>query len=342
MYNLTLPLRYAYGCYYSNDRLYWSNGTIERLNLDKVQCDNLFLQLNRGREKYLRSLSISTQKDALKASKFPSILARAEVLHSVVILNGATDHILRLLGLNCHSLKLLDVSHSQGVSDTGMRNLLLRNPRPPRAAAEAAVDRDALNPCAKSLSRIIVLGTEVTTDGHEFASRIIEGYSVTFIPDSMIVKPEETKTIVRGFELDTGNFLISLRIKEALDISQDDAEAIERTASRFVESIPLVGDEQVFINQLLDCYSAKKGESQMFIRLPDSRIPQAYLRMELNNLTQLILPWHSFTWRIPSLPDVTELATALPNLTLLKARLQGCSLFSIQYTYSRSLLLQAV
>jgi hypothetical protein len=33
--------RYAYGCYFSENKLYWSNGTIERLNLNTRQCDRL-------------------------------------------------------------------------------------------------------------------------------------------------------------------------------------------------------------------------------------------------------------------------------------------------------------
>lgn len=34
--------RYAYGCYFCENKLYWSNGTIERLNLSVLQCDRLY------------------------------------------------------------------------------------------------------------------------------------------------------------------------------------------------------------------------------------------------------------------------------------------------------------
>jgi hypothetical protein len=274
--------------------------------------------------KNLQLLAISTQKPALKMSKLPSILARAEALHTVVILNGATDHILRLLGLNCNCMQLLDISHSQAVTDKGLRNLLMKQPRKRSQNGlewPAENMKPPLNACASTLIRIVTLGTDLTSAGYEFGCKLLDGYALSFIPDAIIYRPTEDTKII-GFILDVGNFLVSHEISKALGLSRETAEGVERTAARFVDKGS--NRDHLETNQIVDLYTGKKeGEGRMFIRPPDSRIPQAYLKMEWNTLTQLILPWSSFTWRIPALPDVTELATTLPNLTVLKARLQG-------------------
>lgn len=76
--------------------------------------------------KLLKTIILSTERGALHKSTLPNIFARSTNLTSVTILNGATNHILRIIGLNCPQLQLLDVSHSQAVTDQGLKSLLLK------------------------------------------------------------------------------------------------------------------------------------------------------------------------------------------------------------------------
>lgn len=289
------------------NRLFWSNGTIERLNMSLEDCERLYNILVWASPSTLRSITLATQRLALKDSRMPSIFAQASALQSVTILNGATDHILRLIGINCPQLQVLDVSHSSAVTIQGMKALLLRFPRQKNNMEK--------NACAKSLNRLILLGTGVKRPGFEFVCQTLDkGYSISFIPDEIIVRVKKDKLKIKDLDVD----LVPNPIVQ-LGFSHETTRGVEQFVRRYVDRIPGTED----LTQVLDIYEDRSDLMTIFVRDLTSSIINGVLRIELTNITELVLPWDSFTWRLSNIPELTDLGTELPNLKILKARIQG-------------------
>jgi hypothetical protein len=178
-------LRYAYGCYFNDDRLFWSNGTIERLNMSPEQCDRLYKYIcwsDAIKRNLLKTIILSTERGALEKSLLPNVFARSTNLTSLTILNGATNHIMRIIGLNCHNLRLLDVSHSITVTDAGLRNLLLST----KKQRDAVPDEEVTNPVAGIICKLILIGTEVTHVGMDWACHIMKAGNLDILYEKIL------------------------------------------------------------------------------------------------------------------------------------------------------------
>lgn len=301
--NLIGSFRYAYGCYFCNDKLFWSNGTIERLNLTREQCNRLqtvvacsdalkkwvifketytiltFILI--PPRKLLRTVTLSTERGALKHSTLPSILARSPFLTRVTLLNGATNHILRILGKNCPHLQILDVSHSNSVTDSGLGGLLLKscpgksNPlaslTPSRARSLPPGEK---NPCADTLIKVIMLGTDVSHSAFNLACILMEGsYYLAFLPDLMIVRPHNGNKV--------GGQMVSVQIEHGDSLTpifgRDEAIQVKlnQVMTRFAERRR--GTETTF--QVLDHHPGRgsNATAQNFLRGADSYISEAMI-----------------------------------------------------------------
>ena len=76
-------------------------------------------------------------------------------LTNVQIRRGANDDLLDVLGDHCHSLREINMACSTGVTDEGIRMLLLGGGAP----------CDPPRPCHKTLTHVKLRGTRVRRDG---------------------------------------------------------------------------------------------------------------------------------------------------------------------------------
>ncbi|OXA47124.1 hypothetical protein Fcan01_18394 [Folsomia candida] len=332
--------RSAYGCHLTETGVAWSDGTFDTFNLTVSQCNRLYQLISWSgalTNKSLRSIILSTEPDAFSGSNLPHILSRSSSLTEVTLLNGATDHILRILGKNCPALKILNVSHSTGVSDAGLAGLILAGRRHTfgrrgrMTVAEArAVPPEEKNPCAVSLCKIVLMGTIVSLNAVNLSCAILQdSYYVAFIPDVMIVRA------YGACRHDVQGTHVSTRVENEASLhplfgrEEPTLRQVGRILGQFVTR--RAGTEGTL--QVLEHHELPRGNGDRsaynFVRGVDSYLAEGmFVTRSMNTdetilITQLILFWDSFEWPIAGLPDLDELGVCLPNLVVLKARLRG-------------------
>lgn len=322
----------GFGCYLKDGRLTWSQGSAKKFNLTVPQLDQLYNIMLWSHPPQLRELSLSIARDSVKLSKFPNLLAQARSLTQVTILSGAENHTLRILGLNCPCLTKLDVSHSIKINDQGLRNLLLRYHSRRRNKASTTTGNcedeevdDILqetNPCAEVISSIILVGTSVTWAGCDLACKLMNfGYYSASLPFINIVRVNKGELCLNGLPFDRQ----SLRLSTSSPLRQDDKDVIFSSANNCL--LP-----ETFKNAVMDLFTfnnengSPSNSESLLIFLRDNAEcfkMHLHLKMEASNVTSLVLPWYTFTWRLDSLVDLDTLGTFFPSLKFLKGRIKG-------------------
>ena len=90
-------------------------------------------------------------------------------LTDVQIRRGANDDLLDALGEHCCSLREINLACSTGVTDEGIRRLLLRDHSQPMRGQYPdhviTLDQSEARPCHKTLTHVKLRGTRVRRDG---------------------------------------------------------------------------------------------------------------------------------------------------------------------------------
>lgn len=287
--------------HWMNNTILWGVRALGTRDLDTEHCNRLYDYIQWSgtlHKKHIRKFAIQTEPHALATSRLPHILAQSSSLTSVTVITGGTNHILRILGRNCPSLKLLDVTLSIEVTDAGLAGLLLKQWRshtlhPFRKmtiASARAFSQEEKNPCSASLVKVILVGTSVTLRATDLACIILGrgSYYVGFHPDSIITRPLGGKTV--GVERSSVNLSSADSLLPIF--GGDENEGVRKRMRYIVKTCAERFEGRGHGSDIMDHHFVPDwGYGQSFIRGKDTHLIEAMIGTRLHGTSFHITGW---------------------------------------------------
>jgi len=266
--------------------------------------------------------------EAIYNSLFPRIFIKAVNLTRLTLRGDACDHVLRIIGANCHSLQHLDIARSNGVTNYGLYNLFLKKRvgvtrGAPLPTAESIRDAE-VRPIASTLESLTLTKYGLGLENLLLLAHLIDSYLSSQLPEANFRRvrtiPGQTPLMALANDVEWIGIptqVEPLRTVLEAEISAEVWAPLERIVT---STLAAAGDCQ------LDVYrdQFQPGVFEIYAHGKDEWLLCVVYKISTSlGLTELTLHWDSFSWDMAEVIQLTDIVTWAPNLARLQGRICG-------------------